>query len=92
MYPSDNAVSFEGLNDRSNPLCCSLNPEDAVLATGGADGYLSLCQWGGALAPSPDAAAKVVANAVRLSCPGPVICADFSKEKFGKSLPIVAVG
>lgn len=92
VYPSDPAVSLPNLHGLSNPLCCSLHPDDAVLATGGADSHLSICQWGGALAPGEGAVAKVVNSAARIRCDGPVICVGFAKENRGTALKVVAAG
>jgi WD40 repeat protein len=91
VYPTDPAVTLKGLHDNANPLCCALHPaDDSLLATGGANRELTLSQWGGALAPSPDAAEKVIAQAARIECPGPVICVAFSYDKV--ALPVVAAG
>jgi len=97
-YPTEAVASLEQLHQNSNPLCCALHPiDDTVLATGGADFYLSLCQWGGALVPNDENAAyKVTQKAIRLRCPGPVICVAFSHQSHqnqGSTLPpIVAAG
>lgn len=92
QFPSDCAVTLNNLHNDSNILCCAVNPDDTVLATGGADHGLALCQWGAALAPTPGAADNVVKHAVHVNCPGPVICVAFSQENYGKTLPVVAVG
>mmetsp|Transcript_355 Transcript_355/g.516 ORF Transcript_355/g.516 Transcript_355/m.516 type:complete len:435 (-) Transcript_355:133-1437(-) len=92
VYPSDPAVTLQELHLSSNPLCCALHPDDTILATGGADFSLSLCQWGGALAPTPDAASNVTKNAIRLRCSSPVINLGFSQQSMGKALPVVAAG
>mmetsp|Transcript_32004 Transcript_32004/g.52867 ORF Transcript_32004/g.52867 Transcript_32004/m.52867 type:complete len:440 (+) Transcript_32004:102-1421(+) len=90
LYPTDPAVTLQGLHENNaNPLCCALNHNDSILATGGANGTLTLCQWGGALAPTPTAAATVVQQAVTVTCPGPVICVAFAG---GADTPIVAAG
>lgn len=78
MFPSEAVVTLDNLHGASNPLCCALNENDTILASGGADAYLVLCQWGAALAPSPDAAAKVVELATRIPCSAPVICTCFA--------------
>lgn len=44
VFPSENAVTLQNLNGSANPLCCALNANDTVLATGGADSRLVLCQ------------------------------------------------
>lgn len=78
VFPSENAVTLQNLNGSANPLCCALNANDTVLATGGADSRLVLCQWGAALAPSPDASANVVQSAIGISFSAPVICVSFA--------------
>lgn len=80
-YPSDAAVSLPHLNHSSNPLCCALNKSDTVIASGGADGYISLVAWGAALNPNnPNAAAETVAKAARVKCNAPVICVSFANH------------
>lgn len=78
MFPSEAAVTLNNLHGVANPLCCALNENDTILASGGADTHLVLCQWGAALAPSPDAAAKVVQSATHIPCSAPVICTSFA--------------
>lgn len=78
VFPSEAAVTLQNLHGSANPLCCSLNDNDTIVASGGADSNLVLCQWGAALAPSPDAAAKVVQSAVRIPFSAPVICVGFA--------------
>jgi hypothetical protein len=92
VFPTESAVTLPKLHQNANPICCVLNPDDTLLATGGADCHLCLCQWGAALAPTPDAVSKAVERVVRLQCPGPVICAAFSQQNFGKALPVLAAG
>ena len=92
VYPSDPAVTLDGIHGIANPLCCALSADDTLLATGGADAHLNICQWGAALAPTPGAADRVVENAARIACPAPVICAAFSQHSAGKALPVVAAG
>ena len=92
VFPSDCAATLNNLHDRANILCCTLNPDDTLLATGGADNTLTLCSWGRALAPIPGAGDAVVQQAVHLKCAGPVICVAFSQEHLGRRLPVVAVG
>ena len=70
-------MTLDHLHGSSNPLCCSLNKNDTILASGGADANLVLCLWGAALAPLPDAAAKVVETATRIPCSAPVISTSF---------------
>ena len=69
-----------------------LHPDGSLLATGGADCYLSLSQWGGALSPAEGAAEKVVRDAARVRCDGPVITVAFASEGMGSKLTVVAAG
>lgn len=78
VFPVEPAVTLHNLHGASNPLCCALSREDTILATGGADSHLVLCQWGASLAPDPEAANKVVRSAIRTPCHAPVICTSFS--------------
>ena len=40
-------ITLSHIHGNSNPLCCALSfPDYTILATGGADGYLSLLAWG----------------------------------------------
>ena len=54
QFASDPAVTLPQIHGNANPLCCSLHPDDTLIATGGADGYLNLCRWGSALAPGEE--------------------------------------
>lgn len=92
VFASDCAATLNNLHDNANILSCTLNPDDTLLATGGADSTLTLCSWGGALAPTPGAGDAVVQHALHLKCAGPVICVAFAQEHSGRSLPVVAVG
>lgn len=83
VYPSEAVVTLSNLHGAANPLCCALNENDTILASGGADSHLVLCQWGAALAPSPDAAAKVVQSATSFPCGAPIICTAFASSSFG---------
>jgi WD40 repeat protein len=78
VYPSEAVVTLHNLHGSANPLCCALNENDTILASGGADSHLVLCQWGAALSPSPNASAQVVQSAARIPCGAPVICTAFS--------------
>jgi hypothetical protein len=49
LYASDPAVTLPKIHGISNPLCCSLHPDDNLIATGGADSNLILCRWGGSI-------------------------------------------
>jgi WD40 repeat protein len=77
VFPVEAVVTLHNLHGASNPLCCALSRDDTILATGGADSHLNLCQWGAALAPGPDAASKVVQSSIRIPFPAPVICTVF---------------
>lgn len=92
VYPDEAAVTLPNLHANSNLLACALHPNDTLLATGGADCFVSICQWGGALAPTDDAVASTVAGAARVRCDAPVICVAFAQEGRGLTLPIVAAG
>jgi hypothetical protein len=85
-------VTLDNLHNISNPLCCTLHPNDSLLATGGADSNLVVTEWGAALSPSADAAKKAVDQAARISCNAPVICTAFAQANRGMTLPIVAAG
>mmetsp|Transcript_14852 Transcript_14852/g.22502 ORF Transcript_14852/g.22502 Transcript_14852/m.22502 type:complete len:446 (+) Transcript_14852:158-1495(+) len=87
VYPSDPVVSLPNINGASNPLCCALNTSDNLLASGGADGFLTIIAWGSALAPNPDAAADAVSKGARVQCNAPVICVSFCN-----TLEIISVG
>lgn len=89
LYPSDPAVTLPNINGTANPLCCALNPDDSLLATGGADSHLTLCRWGSALAPGDESSAKAVEDAVCVPCGAPVICCAFAQVR---GLPVVAAG
>jgi len=79
-FAEDPAVTLKNVNGHSNPITCCLNPDDTLLATGGADSYLSLYRWGSALSPSPDASEKLVQNATKISCGAPLIASAFSQQ------------
>ena len=89
-YTDEAAVTLRGLHGSSNLLSCALNKDCTVLATGGADSVVSICRWGGALAPTDDAAARVVDGAARVRCDAPVICVGFGQVGGGASM--VAAG
>jgi len=80
IYPTSPVVSLPNLHGPSNPLCCAIHPTlDTVLASGGADGILSLVTWGSAMAPTDTASADTVANAATIKCNAPVICVAVAK-------------
>lgn len=75
IYPNQPEVVLNHIHGPSNPLCCSLNADSTILATGGADGYLSLIQWGFVYTSSAE---ETVQAATRYSLGTPVICTAFS--------------
>ena len=86
-YPTDPVVSLPKITGESNPLCCAMNASDNILASGGADGYVTITTWGSALAPHPTAAADTVSKAARIQCGAPAICISFCNTH-----PVIAVG
>lgn len=74
-YVTENAVTLSNTNQHANPLCCTLNHDDTLLAVGGADSHVTLLRWGGALAPSGNH--RVVETATRVDCRSPVISTAF---------------
>lgn len=89
MYPSDPAVTLPHIHETANPLCCSLHPDDTLLATGGADSNLKLCRWGSALAPGDESSVKAVEDSITIPCGAPVICCAFAQDR---SSSLVAAG
>lgn len=91
IYPQQHHVSLPNLHSASNVLSCALSPDDVVVATGGADSYLSLCPWGGAYFDTTTdhnnrcdhddeaAATATVRTACRIGCSAPVIATAFSR-------------
>lgn len=92
LYPSDPAVTLSKIHAISNPLCCSLHPDDSLLATGGADANLNLCRWGSALAPGDESSVKAVDDSIIIPCGAPIICCAFGQVNQGRGLPVVAAG
>eukprot|EP00581_Thalassiosira_minuscula_P002417 CAMPEP_0183736320 /NCGR_PEP_ID=MMETSP0737-20130205/49026_1 /TAXON_ID=385413 /ORGANISM="Thalassiosira miniscula, Strain CCMP1093" /LENGTH=456 /DNA_ID=CAMNT_0025970287 /DNA_START=109 /DNA_END=1479 /DNA_ORIENTATION=+ len=92
LYPSDPAVTLPKIHATANPLCCTLNPDDSLLATGGADSNIKLCRWGSALAPGEESSIKAVDDAIEIPCGAPVICCAFARVNQGRGLPVVAAG
>lgn len=89
-YPDEAAVTLPNLHSQSNLLACALHPtNDTLLVTGGADSSVSICQWGGALAPTADAVTNTVSAAAKVRCDAPVICVAFAQQT---ALPIIAAG
>ena len=74
LYPSDPAVTLANIHDNANPLCCTIHPDDSLIATGGADSNLKLCRWGVALAPGDESSVKAVDDSITIPCGAPVIC------------------
>lgn len=77
-------ITLENLNGPMNISCCSLSSDDTILATGGADRSLTLCQWGGAFSGK-----DVIQEAIHIPCEAPVISVDFARKN---RQPFVAVG
>ena len=73
LYPSDPAVTLANIHN-ANPLCCTLHPDDSLLATGWADSNLNLCRWGVALAAGDESPVKAVDDSITIPCGAPVIC------------------
>lgn len=86
VYAQSKEVTLEKLHGISNPSCCALSMDDTLLATGGADQNLSLCQWGAAFGEDPGV---VVEKAVRIACGAPVISVGFARKARS---PFVAAG
>ncbi|CAB9505644.1 WD domain, G-beta repeat [Seminavis robusta] len=79
VYPQKPEVSLLNLHGLANPSCCALSSDETVLATGGADCHLSLCAWGAA--SDEESSKKVVAQACRVRCDGPVIAIATHPQK-----------
>jgi WD40 repeat protein len=77
-------ITLENLNGPMNISCCALSQDDTILATGGADQSLTLCQWGGAFSGK-----DVVQEAIHIPCDAPVISVDFARKA---RQPFVAAG
>mmetsp|Transcript_8880 Transcript_8880/g.16025 ORF Transcript_8880/g.16025 Transcript_8880/m.16025 type:complete len:451 (+) Transcript_8880:174-1526(+) len=92
LYPSDPAVTLPHIHATANPLCCTLHPDDSLLATGGADSNLKLCRWGSALAPGDASSVKAVDESIIIPCGAPIICCAFAQVNRGRGLPVVAAG
>lgn len=75
VYPNHAEIVLNNLHGVSNPLCCSLNADETILATGGADGSLSLTRWGSVYSSSAE---ETVQAATRYSLGTPVVCTAFS--------------
>lgn len=82
IYPQISDITLPNLHETTNPLCCTLSGDDTILATGGADCYVSLCAWGSAGSSNDtEAAKKVVESACRVRCDGPVIATAFHPKQ-----------
>lgn len=92
VFSTDPAVTLPKINGTANPLCCSMHPDDSLLATGGADASLNLVKWGLALAPGDDSSVKAINDAIKIPCGGPPICTAFALVDNGRSFPVVAAG
>jgi WD40 repeat protein len=88
IYAQCKEVTLEKLHGISNPACSSLSHDDTLLATGGADQNITLCQWGAALGGDSNNSA-VVEMAVRVACGAPVISVGFARKPRS---PFVAAG
>lgn len=75
IYPNHPEIVLNNVHGPSNPLCCSLNADNTILATGGADGVLSLMHWGSVYTSSAE---ETVRAAARYSLGTPVVCVAFS--------------
>ena len=92
VYPTEAAVTLPSLHGPSNPLCCALRPgDDALLATGGADGRVRICRWGAGLAPTGGAMAAAAAGAASVRLGAPVLSVAFSPAQ-PSSHPLLAAG
>jgi WD40 repeat protein len=92
VFPSHPEITLENLHGHANNLCCTLSPDDTVLATGGADGSLSLVSWGISLNPNISSQQVVEAYVSHNSCDAPVICVDFAKCAIMGLPKVVAAG
>lgn len=80
VYAKSKEVLLENLHGGANILCCSLSNDDSVAATGGADRFVTLCQWEKAFgAESTD---SIVEMAARVDCDAPVIAIDFARKGY----------
>jgi WD40 repeat protein len=88
VYAKSKEVLLENLHGNSNILCCCLSNDDSTLATGGADQFLALCQWGRAY--GSESVTEIVLTATRIDCNAPVIAVDFARK--GHTTKFVATG
>jgi len=84
VYAQKKEITLGNLHAGMNISSCALSNDDTILATGGADKTLALCQWGGAFSGK-----DVVQEAIHLECDAPVISVNFAAKK---RQPFVAAG
>lgn len=87
-YAKSKEVLLENLHGAFNILCCSLSNDDSVLATGGADQFIAICQWGRAF--GSETTGSIVETACRFNCDAPVITIDFARK--GLNTKFLAAG
>jgi WD40 repeat protein len=98
VYTKSPEILLESLHSCFNILCCSLSNDDSILATGGADRCVTLCEWGqgfgnadATVTASTSTLEQVVQSAIRIHCEAPVIALDFARNK-GHSTQFLAAG
>jgi WD40 repeat protein len=79
VYSKSKEVLLENLHGPSNISCCSLSNDDQILATGGANHSVTLCQWSQALGDATTSEQAVKA-ASQINCGAPVIAVDFARK------------
>eukprot|EP00980_Cylindrotheca_fusiformis_P004672 scaffold992_cov116-Cylindrotheca_fusiformis.AAC.7 len=84
VYAQVKEITLEQLHGPMNICCCALSQDDTILATGGADKSLALCQWGGTFSGK-----NVVQEAVHVTCDAPVVSVAFAQKA---RQPFVAAG
>jgi len=91
IYANFKLALFENCHGVSNVLCCSLSNDESILATGGADNFVSLKLWNDPSGGDPDASSKSIAeSSSKVNCGAPVIGVDFSRH--GRNSKFVAAG
>ncbi|KAG7366238.1 WD-40 repeat-containing protein [Nitzschia inconspicua] len=90
IYTKSKEILIENLHGPSNILCCSLSNDDSMLATGGADQYISLCPWTRAFGNTSSTTSDLVQSSTRINCDAPVIAVDFARK--GHSTKFLAAG
>jgi WD40 repeat protein len=91
VHPNRCHVSIPNLHGASNLLCCSLSPDDTVLATGGADADATLARAslpsGTSYAPEgKDALASVASASAEAPCEAPVTAVAFAPKCLPRTL------